>query len=101
MATVPAARFFEIDGAMVDLSTLTDALRHKVEIRNRSSMKRLHCNCFVGSAAVTALVSSGSASSRDKAVAIGQALVEKGFIKHVTDPSTRFKDGNMCVVVEK
>ena len=38
------ARFAEQDGITVDLAQVYHVLRHGVEIRNRSSMKRLHKN---------------------------------------------------------
>ena len=40
----PTSRFWDIDGKMVDLAEVCDALRHGVEIRNRSHMKRLQKN---------------------------------------------------------
>lgn len=87
----PTARFFEVDGKAIDLAEVCDSLRHGIEVRNRSSMKRLHRNCFVGSNAVGFLVSSGVVLSRTKAVTLGRVLQDKGYIRHVTDQS-KFKD---------
>jgi len=46
MADGMPRRFAEQDGITVDLAQVYDALRHGVEIRNRSSMKRLHKNRY-------------------------------------------------------
>jgi hypothetical protein len=57
-------------------------------------MKYLHKNCFVGTTAVGFLVSSGEAPSRSKAIALGQLLMDKGYVRHVNDQKS-FKDTNM------
>jgi hypothetical protein len=40
----PTSRFADLDGKTWDLEKVASAMRHAVEIRNRSSMKRLHKN---------------------------------------------------------
>jgi serine/threonine protein kinase len=93
-AVGPTARFYELEGVTFDLSDICEQLRHGIEVRNRSSMKRLHKCSFVGTTAVGFLVSSGIVPNRSKAVSLGRILQEKGYIRHVTDQS-KFKDAQV------
>ena len=71
---------------------LVSYLRCSLPIRNRQHLKRLFKCCFVGSEAVSLIVSSGWSSTRAGAVAIGEVLRKLGYIRHVTDGHS-FKDG--------
>ena len=77
-----------------DLEDVARQLRLKVEIRNRSSLKVIYKNCFIGSDAVTVLVQAKLARTRDAAVALGRALAARGFLRHVGNASA-FKDANV------
>ena len=61
-----------------------------LDIRNRRFGLRNYPNCFVGNEAVTWLVQTQKAT-HDEAVRIGQLLVERSIIHHVTDEHS-FKD---------
>ncbi|MEM7794407.1 MAG: transporter, partial [Cyanobacteria bacterium P01_C01_bin.118] len=61
-----------------------------VEIKDRRFRLTVYPKCFVGSDAVTWLAQTQNAT-REAAVRIGQALVEKGILHHVTDEHP-FKD---------
>lgn len=74
-----------------DLIGILSLVRTHVEIRNRSWMTRVHKNCFIGSDAVDFLVTQGFADSREQAVSIGNKMMSKKMIKHVTD-GHKFKD---------
>ena len=74
-----------------DLSGIFQLLRTHLAIRNRSWMKRVHRDCFIGSEAVDFLVTQGLADSREHAVAIGRAMMGKKMIRHVTDQQ-KFRD---------
>ena len=76
-----------------DLSGIKDIIRIHIEIRNRSFMKRVHRDCFLGSDAVDFMVKHGLADSRSQAVQIGRRLCEEKFIRHVND-NARFKDAS-------
>ena len=76
-----------------DLAGIKDIMRFHLEIRNRSFMKRVHRDCFLGSDAVDFMVEHGLADSRSQAVQIGRRLAEAKIIRHVGDNS-RFKDAS-------
>lgn len=61
-----------------------------LEIQDRRFRLTVYPQCFVGSEAVTWLAKTQNAT-REAAVRIGQALVEKGILHHVTDEHP-FKD---------
>jgi hypothetical protein len=90
----PNSPLLELDGVTFDLNDVCEQLRHGIEVRNRSSMKRLHKCSFVGTTAVGFLVSSGIVPNRSKAISLGRILQEKGYIRHVTDQS-KFKDAQV------
>ena len=75
---------------------LVRELRLGIEIRNRSSMKRIYKNCFVASDAVTFLVKAGHAPSRGAAVTRCRELANKGLLRNVSSTNTfPFKDANL------
>mmetsp|Transcript_24624 Transcript_24624/g.45883 ORF Transcript_24624/g.45883 Transcript_24624/m.45883 type:complete len:1104 (+) Transcript_24624:65-3376(+) len=74
-----------------DLSGIANLLRAHIEIRNRSWMKMIHKNCFVGSDAVDFLVMQGLVSTRDEAITMGTNMLKNKLFRHVGDSST-FKD---------
>jgi len=76
-----------------DLEGIKDIMRIHIEIRNRSFMRRVHRDCFLGSNAVDFLVSHGLADNREQAVEIGRKMAEKGLLRHVTD-SSKFRDAS-------
>jgi potassium efflux system protein len=61
-----------------------------LDIRDRRFGLQVYANCFVGSEAVQWLIQQQLAS-REEAIKLGQVLVERGIIHHVTDEHT-FKD---------
>ena len=81
-------------GGPPTLSEVAKRVRLGVEIRNRSSMKVIYRNCFVGSDAVTFLVKSGLVQSRAAGVKLGRELAGKHHLRHVANAST-FKDANL------
>ncbi len=74
-----------------DLLGILNLLRRHIEIRNRSWMKRIHRDCFIGSEAVDFLVTQGLADHRKQAVEIGRKMVARKLVRHVTD-SQKFGD---------
>ena len=62
-----------------DLEGIKDLLRTHTEIRNRSFMKRVHRDCFLGSDAVDFMVRHGLSDSRSQAVQIGKRLCDEKF----------------------
>ena len=80
----------ELDNDLVGIKTL---MRTHIEIRNRSFMRRVHRDCFLGSDAVDFLVTHGFADSRDKAEDIGRRMMQKRLIRHVSDGS-KFRDAS-------
>lgn len=62
---------------------------------NRSWMKQIHRDCFLGSDAVTFMVEQGFADSRAAAVILGQSMMEKKLLKHVVDSRRKFRDAYM------
>jgi len=58
----PTARFVDWEGKQLDLAAVCDAMRHGVEIRNRSHLKRLQKNRCV--AHVHLIVCRGSGALR-------------------------------------
>ena len=61
-------------------------------------MKRVHRDCFLGSDAVTFLLTQGLADTRAQAVTIGQAMMDKKLVKHVSDPRRKFSDAYMYYI---
>jgi hypothetical protein len=68
-----------------DLLEISKLMRMRIEIRNRSWMKRVHKSCFIGSDAVTWIVDQGFANTRADAVAMCRKMVSRKFIRHTTD----------------
>ena len=75
-----------------DLNGILNLLRRHVEIRNRSWMKRIHRDCFIGSEAVDFLVTQGLADTREIAVNLGRKMAAKDMIRKATDIQGRFSD---------
>ncbi|MEB3360204.1 MAG: mechanosensitive ion channel domain-containing protein [Synechococcales bacterium] len=75
-----------------DVQTLMEEMRgpQGVEIRDRRYGLRLFPRCFIGSEAVSWLVQTQN-TTREEAVRIGQQLIERCVIHHVTDEHS-FKD---------
>lgn len=80
----------ELTDDEIDLLVLEMQGDRGVDIRDRRYGLRVYPNCFVGSEAVTWLTNNQKAT-RDEAIRIGQILVERGIIHHVTDEHT-FED---------
>ena len=74
-----------------ELDELARALRDNVEIKDRRYRLKTYGSCFLGSDAVSWLVSSGVAADVDQAVALGNALLDEGIIHHVVRDH-RFKN---------
>ena len=64
---------------------ISDAMRRALDIRDRSYRGRLYLACFVGSEAVDWLIEGKYASSREKAVDLGNSLIEAKKLHHVVD----------------
>lgn len=75
-----------------ELRELVNLLRHHVEIRNRSFMRNVYRDCFIGSDAVDFLLSQGFAKDRKEGVSIGKLMLKKSLIRHVSGTSSRFQD---------
>ena len=75
-----------------DLQGILSLLRRHIEIRNRSWMKRIHRDCFIGSEAVDFLVTQGLADTREIAVNLCRKMAAKDMIKKVTDTQKNFSD---------
>lgn len=75
-----------------DLLGILSLLRRHIEIRNRSWMKRIHRDCFIGSEAVDFLVTQGLSDTREAAVAMCRKMVAKKHVRPVTDSSQNFSD---------
>ena len=75
-----------------DIDQLIEQMRGAkgLEISDRRFRTTVYPNCFVGQEAVSWIVQTQKATP-DEAVRLGQALVEKGIIHHVTDDHA-FKD---------
>ncbi|NEQ47131.1 MAG: mechanosensitive ion channel [Leptolyngbya sp. SIOISBB] len=67
--------------------------RNGLDIRDRRFGLHVYTRCFVGSEAVQWLMQQQLAS-REEAIKLGQVLVERGIIHHVTDEHT-FKDSHL------
>ena len=80
-----------------DLCGIANLLRAHIEIRNRSWMKIVHRNCFVGSTAVDFLVMQGLVSTRKDAVSMCTNMLKKKLFRHVGD-SVTFKDAYIYYV---
>ena len=76
-----------------DLAGIIMLMRSHIEIRNRSIMRNVHRDCFLGSDAVDFLVTHGFADSRQKAEEIGRRMMVKKLIRHVSD-GNRFRDAS-------
>lgn len=82
------------------IKTLADQVRACVEIKNRTYLFRTYKNCFVGSEAVRAMVSSGIAKDEEHAVVLGNVLLESRYLRHVTRDHP-FKNGRLFYVFRR
>ena len=77
------------------LEAIASSFRDGVDLRDRKYLLKTYKNCFVGREAVTFLVSSGHAETREDAVALGRALESQAHLfEHVTRDHA-FKDENL------
>lgn len=74
-----------------DLKGIANLMRRHIEIRNRSWLKRIHRDCFIGSDAVDFLVTQGFADSRKSAIDMGMKMANRRLIRNITD-SRKFSD---------
>eukprot|EP00981_Chlorochromonas_danica_P009639 scaffold2798_cov160-Ochromonas_danica.AAC.8 len=74
-----------------DILGIASLMRRHIEIRNRSWMKRIHRDCFVGSEAVDFLVAQGFADTRKAAVELGVKMSSRKLIRNISD-SRKFSD---------
>jgi hypothetical protein len=70
------------------LDTLQTNLLPHLDVRDRTYHLRTYRECFVGSAAVTAVVSAGLARTREAAVGLLRALERDGRLEHVVREHT-------------
>lgn len=75
-----------------DLHGIANLIRKNIEVRNRSMLKRVHRDCFIGSVAVDFILSQALAESREDAVIMCRKMEERGIIKAVS--TSKFKDAN-------
>ena len=75
-----------------ELAGIAQVMRTHIEIRNRSWMKRVHRDSFLGSDAVDFLVTQGFADTRNQAVLLGTRLIQEGLIRNITGKKKKFKD---------
>ena len=89
-ATLKDARglrqFGDADSQSFDFEALVEKMQENegVEITNRRFRLNVYPDCFVGSEAVDWLVQTQN-YSRSEAVRLGQQLLERGFLQHVSD----------------
>ncbi|RHY90064.1 hypothetical protein DYB37_009000 [Aphanomyces astaci] len=76
------------------LQEVSTSLRSNLEIKDRRSFLRTHSLCFVGSEAVSFLVSAGHAPTRDAAVSLGQRLLCNQFIRGLSNSDGAFLDNS-------
>jgi hypothetical protein len=74
-----------------DLIGIANLMRRHIEIRNRSWLKRIHRDCFIGSDAVDFLVAQGFADTRKAAVEMGLKMNARKILRNITD-SRKFSD---------
>ena len=74
-----------------DLIGIMNLMRRHIEVRNRSWLKRIHRDCFIGSDAVDFLVTQGFADTRKAAVEMGLKMAARKLIRNITD-SRKFSD---------
>ncbi|RZK47641.1 MAG: hypothetical protein EOO94_00115 [Pedobacter sp.] len=74
-----------------DILGIAALMRRHIEIRNRSWLKRVHRDSFVGSEAVDFLVTQGFADTRKAAVELGVKMHNKKLIRNLSD-SRKFSD---------
>jgi hypothetical protein len=67
----------------VSLFDIAKELFAAVELSERTHLLRTYSECFLGSEAVSALISLGHADSVEKAEVLGNALIDKQMIRHV------------------
>jgi hypothetical protein len=79
------------DNLDADLPGIMNLMRAHIEIRNRSWMKKIHRDCFIGSDAVDFLVTQGLVDTREDAIKICNRMIGKKMIRNVND-SKSFKD---------
>jgi len=76
-----------------DIVGIMALLRNHIEIRNRSWMKTVYRDCFIGSEAVDFLVSQGLADTREIGVQICRKMQSKNLIKSANNSeSSKFVD---------
>jgi hypothetical protein len=78
-------------GLDADMQGIVNLMRRHIEIRNRSWMKRVHRDCFIGAEAVDFLVTQGFADTRKAAVEMGLKMNQRKLLRNVTD-SRKFSD---------
>lgn len=67
------------------LSDIAETFKAGVDTRDRKYLLKTYKDCFVGGAAVTFLVESGHAETREDAVVLGRALADQFYLfEHVT-----------------
>jgi hypothetical protein len=75
-----------------DLHGICGLMRSHLEIRNRSWMKTIYRDCFIGSNAIDFLVTQGLVDTRDDAIQMCTKMIHKKYLRHISDSQT-FKDG--------
>ncbi len=96
MSVVFASR----SGGSNEFTELKDKLKRGLAIKDRKKMFRKHRNCFLGSDAVAFLVSSGMCATVQRAVNLGNLLMDKSLLKHVTDDHAFKVDPCLCSMPE-
>lgn len=67
------------------LIAVAQEMLEKVEVKDRSHHFKTYKNCFIGKEAVKFLVWSGRAANVAEAIALGNALMQRGIFGHVTN----------------
>lgn len=75
-----------------DLVGICNLMRSHLEIRNRSYMKTIYRDCFLGSDAIDFLVTQGLVDTRQDAIEMCTRMIQKKLLRHISDSQT-FKDG--------
>ena len=74
-----------------DLLGIITLMRTHIEIRNRSWMKRVYRDCFLGHDAVDFLVTQGFADNRKQAIDIGNNMIKNGLIIYISTVTNKRK----------
>jgi hypothetical protein len=68
---------------LIDLHAMAKRMSGVIKVRDRKHLLTTYESCFVGTEAVEWLQTTGAADSEKTALALGNQILEAGFIHHV------------------